>query len=74
MQSDHIIDATGLICPLPVLKAKKILQTMQVGEVLKVIATDNAAKKDFPSFCEMTHSTLLLTEEEDGKITFYIQK
>lgn len=74
MYADHMIDATGLICPLPVLKAKKKLQAMQAGEVLKVIATDNAAKKDFPSFCEMTHSTLLHVEEEEGYFVFYIQK
>ena len=53
----HVLDATGLICPLPVLKARKVLLRLQPGDVLTVTVTDAHAPKDFALFCtEAGHS------------------
>ncbi len=51
MDWDDEIDATGLLCPLPVLKARKRLRAMVSGQVLRLIATDPAAVIDVPHFC-----------------------
>lgn len=51
MDFDHEIDAVGLLCPLPVLKARKRLKSMAHGQVLKLIADDPAAVIDVPHFC-----------------------
>ncbi len=61
--ADVILDASKLKCPLPVIKAKKCLNTMTGGQLLKVIATDVAAPADFKSFCGMTGHELVMVEE-----------
>ncbi len=58
------LDARGLICPLPVLKARKRLSAMAAGERLEVLTTDPAAPEDFRHFCEATGHRLLVLEEE----------
>ncbi|WP_050927759.1 sulfurtransferase TusA family protein [Aestuariivita boseongensis] len=68
---DDILDATGLLCPLPVLKARKRLKSMGAGQVLRVLADDPAAIVDVPHFCmEAGHE--LLTQGEDGPAQFYV--
>ncbi len=74
MEADNILDATGLKCPLPVLKAKKALKPMAAGQTLKVLATDPGASKDFVHFCEATGDTLVSSDEADGVLTFLIRK
>ncbi len=65
MEWDDEIDARGLLCPLPVLKARKRLQAMAPGKVLRVLATDPMAAVDLPHFCrEAGHA--LLSEEREG--------
>lgn len=71
---DHEIDTSGLNCPLPILRAKKTLATMNGGEVLQVISTDPGAVKDFESFAKQTGNALLTSEERDGKFYFRLQK
>jgi tRNA 2-thiouridine synthesizing protein A len=69
------LDAKGLLCPLPVLKARKALKAMAAGEVLEILATDRGAPKDFIAFCETTGDELLETREEaDGTLVFRIRK
>ena len=63
MNSDLTIDAKGLNCPLPILRAKKALSTMQSGQVLEVIATDPSSERDFQDFCRQTGNTLLHQEK-----------
>jgi len=58
------IDATGLLCPLPVLKARKRLKAMQSGEVLRLIATDPAAVIDVPHFCTQSGHTLVSADTD----------
>ena len=67
---EELIDLTGLLCPLPVLKARKHLESMQSGHVLKVLATDPMSAIDMPHFCnEQGHS--LLTSEKDGDVLIF---
>lgn len=73
-QFDDSIDASGLLCPLPVLKAKKALSALEKKQVLEVIATDPSSKQDFQSFCEMTSHTLIESYEAQGRYYFYIEK
>ncbi len=62
---DFILDVTGLLCPLPVLKARKRLQTMASGEELVVIASDPMSAIDMPHFC-MEQGHQLLSQTQDG--------
>ncbi len=71
---DTEIDTSGLNCPLPVLKARKILNEMSPSQQLRLICTDTGALKDIPAFCKMTGNLLLSSEEVDGKLYFIIQK
>ena len=68
------LDASGLNCPLPILRAKKALAALQVGQVLRVIATDPGAVKDFQAFTKQTGHTLLDSKAENGKFYFLIKK
>ncbi|KQI67202.1 preprotein translocase subunit TatB [Loktanella sp. 3ANDIMAR09] len=74
MEYDADLDAVGLLCPLPVLKARKRLQPLQSGQVLRVRADDPAAVVDVPHFCaEAGHR--LIGSEDDGPVqTYYIAK
>ncbi len=71
---DQELDATGLNCPLPILRAKKALATMDSGQVLRIIATDPGSVKDFEAFAKQTGHTLLESGEEGGKFVFKIKK
>tara|TARA_Y100000590_G_C15693233_1_gene1004218 strand:+ start:477 stop:707 length:231 start_codon:yes stop_codon:yes gene_type:complete len=71
---DQELDACGLNCPLPILRAKKSLAAMDGGQVLHVIATDPGAVKDFEAFSKQTGNELLDSKEEDGKFYFLIKK
>jgi tRNA 2-thiouridine synthesizing protein A len=71
---DQVLDASGLNCPLPILRAKKALSAMESGKVLRIIATDPGSVKDFDSFSKQTGNPLLESGEEDGKFVFLIQK
>ena len=71
---DQELDASGLNCPLPILRAKKALSGMQRGEVLKVISTDQGSVKDFEAFCKQTQNPLLSSGEDNGRYTFFLQK
>ena len=62
MEFDKELDARGLNCPLPILRAKKALNEMQSGQVLRVVATDRGSVEDFEAFCKQTGNTLLEKE------------
>lgn len=68
------IDTSGLSCPMPVLKAHKLLCSMQKDEVLKLIATDSDSCTDVPVFVKSTNNTLLSQEKIDDKFVFLIKK
>ena len=71
---DAELDATGLNCPLPILRAKKAIAGLTGGQTLKIIATDPGSVKDFEAFCKQTGNELLSSGEESGKFVFMIKK
>ena len=71
---DDELDASGLNCPLPILRAKKSLTAMESGKVLHIIATDPGSVKDFESFSKQTGNELMESTEEGGKFHFLIKK
>ena len=71
---DKELDTSGLNCPLPIIKAKKEINTMDAGQILKIISTDPGAVKDFESFANQTGNELLDTEEKDNKFYFLLKK
>ncbi len=68
------VDAIGMNCPLPILRTKKALATMQSGEVLKVKATDSGAAHDFPMFAKQTGNELLSSGTEGDVLVFFIKR
>ena len=73
MQFDKELDARGLNCPLPILRAKKALTDMNAGQVLKILATDPGSVKDFQAFCKQTGNELL-SHTEGSEFTFFMKK
>jgi tRNA 2-thiouridine synthesizing protein A len=74
MDFDKELDARGLNCPLPILRTKKALTDMASGQVLKVVATDPGAVKDFQSFSRQTGHELLSHSEENREFVFLMKK
>lgn len=68
------LDATGLLCPMPLLKAKRALNAMASGEKLRVTATDQGSVRDFQVFAEQSGHTLLATDESEGVYVHVLQK
>ena len=66
------VDARGLACPLPILRAKKALANMQSGEVLQVLTTDRGAVRDFQAFCRQTGNALLSQVEGAEYVQHYL--
>lgn len=71
---DQELDASGLNCPLPILRARKALGGMTRGQVLKIISTDQGSVKDFEAFAKQTNNPLLSSGEQGGKFVFLIKK
>ena len=71
---DHQVDATGLACPLPILRAKKALAVMTSGQILQVITTDRGAVRDFQAFCRKTGNELLGQFEESERVVHYLKR
>ena len=73
-KADAELDATGLICPLPVLRANRALKTLAPGARLRIRATDPAAKSDFPVYCGATGNVLEWSGEQAGEFVFVVRK
>ena len=74
MDFDKELDARGLNCPLPILRTKKALSELAPGQVLKVLATDPGAVKDFQNFSKQTGNELLSHAEAQKEFTFYMRR
>lgn len=74
MTWDEETDAAGLLCPLPVLRARKRLLAMQAGQVLRVVATDPASVIDIPHFCAQSGDTLISSVQDGDVHVFLIRK
>ena len=72
--AEHMLDAKGLNCPLPILKAKKMLAGLEPGDVLVIEATDPGSVADFAAFCSQTGNELLESTQEGDVFKFKIKK
>jgi tRNA 2-thiouridine synthesizing protein A len=71
---DREVDARGLNCPLPILKAKKALADLQAGQVLKVLSTDPGSERDFQAFARQTGNEIVGATEVQRCWTFYLRR
>ena len=71
---DAELDVRGLLCPLPVLRARKRLSAMKPGEILRMVASDPAAAIDVPHYCSESGHTLLSSEQQGNLLIFVIRK
>jgi tRNA 2-thiouridine synthesizing protein A len=74
MNFDKEFDASGLACPLPIVKTKKALADMASGQVLRVISTDPGSVADMAAFAEQTGNRLLEQADENKKFIFFLRK
>ncbi len=74
MEADKTLDTKGLSCPMPVVKTKKTMETMNPGEILKVEATDKGSKSDITAFANRTGNELLEMKEDGGVFIFFLKK
>lgn len=72
--ADQTLDAKGLNCPLPILKAKKQLATMSNGQTLEILATDPGSVKDFEAFCRTTGNKLVEQSQDGATYHFVIER
>jgi tRNA 2-thiouridine synthesizing protein A len=68
------VDARGLNCPLPILRAKKALAEIGSGDLLKIVATDPHSVRDFEAFCKQTGHTLIERNEKNGEFHFLLKR
>lgn len=74
MNFDREVDASGLNCPLPILRTKKALAEMQSGQVLKVTSTDPGSARDFAMFAKQTGNELMEQADMSGSFIFYMKR
>ena len=72
--ADHTLDAKGLNCPLPILKARKALKDVSAGETLEILSTDPGSVSDFQAFCRQTGNELLESSIDDSVYRFVIRR
>ena len=71
---DLEVDARGLNCPLPILRARQGINSLDQGQIMRVIATDPGSVKDLEAFCKQTGNEMLDSEQENGEYRFNIRK
>jgi tRNA 2-thiouridine synthesizing protein A len=74
LNEDKLLDCSGMLCPMPVIKVSKEIKAMQVGQVLKMIATDRGAPADMQAWARQTGNELLDSHQEDGKFVFFVRR
>lgn len=74
MMETVLLDLKGLKCPMPILRTKKALATMESGTILTVLATDSGAPDDFAAFCKHTGHELLKSSAADGVFTLVLKR
>jgi Predicted redox protein, regulator of disulfide bond formation len=74
IQESQVLDTSGLLCPMPVIKTAKAMKTLTGGQVLKLLATDRGSVADIPAWAESTGNELLESHEEGDTFVFYLRK
>jgi len=71
---DHVLDASGLFCPEPVMLLHNVIRDMEAGQVVQVLATDPSTQRDIPKFCSFLGHDLLRQEVSDGNYRYWLRK
>jgi tRNA 2-thiouridine synthesizing protein A len=74
IQADQVLDARGLLCPMPIVKSAKAMKELAPGQVLKIMATDRGAAADIPAWAGDTGNELLASHEDGDVLVFYVRK
>jgi len=74
IKEDQVLDASGLLCPMPIVKTTKAIKELQSGQILKVIATDAGYPPDIEAWSRQTGNQLLRSTEENSKFIVFLQK
>ncbi len=74
IKADVVLDASGLVCPLPAVKTAMQLEKMEIGEVLEVITTDEVSKVDLPLWCRQTGNELVEIVEDKQAFHIFVRK
>lgn len=74
LQPDRVLDCSGLLCPLPVIRTSRAIKEIGIGQVLKVIATDPGAPADMEAWARQTGNELIDAHAEDGKYVFFFRR
>jgi tRNA 2-thiouridine synthesizing protein A len=74
VKSDQVLDCSGMACPMPILKTKKAVDALQIGQVLKMIATDAGSVSDMTAWTSKTGHQLVAQEKEGDKFIFYVKR
>ncbi|HKZ70873.1 MAG TPA: sulfurtransferase TusA family protein [Anaerolineales bacterium] len=74
LQEDKTLDCSGMLCPVPVIKTSKAIKEMQIGQVLKMVATDPGAPPDMVAWARQTGNELLDSHKEGDKFIFYFRR
>jgi len=74
IKEDQVLDASGLLCPMPIVKTNKAIKELQPGQILKVIATDAGYPPDIEAWSRQTGNPVLNSITEDGKFVVFLQK
>ena len=74
LQADRELDCKGMLCPMPVIKVSKEIKAMQMGQVLKMIATDKGSPADMQAWSRQTGNELLDSHQEGEKFVFFVRR
>jgi len=72
--ADIIVDTKGLACPMPIVKAKKALDSLESGQIMEVLSTDKGSLNDFTAWVKQTKNEMISHEEENGVYKFLVKK
>jgi tRNA 2-thiouridine synthesizing protein A len=74
IKEDQVLDCSGLLCPMPIVKTTKAMKELQSGQILKMISTDAGSPPDIEAWSRQTGNELLLSTTEDSKFIFFLRK
>ena len=74
IKEDQVLDCTGLLCPMPIVKTTKAMKELESGQILKMISTDAGSPPDIAAWSRQTGNELLLSTEENKKFVFFLKK
>ncbi|MEK6753405.1 MAG: sulfurtransferase TusA family protein [Chloroflexota bacterium] len=74
IKEDHVLDCSGLLCPMPIVKTSKAMEVLDTGQILKMIATDAGSPPDIEAWSRQTGNELLLSTAEGEKFVFFLRK